>query len=89
MTDIVITAAKRTAIGTFNGTLSTVPAHQLGAHVIEAVLQDSKLNGADVDQVILGQVLTAAQGQNPARQAAVLAGIPHDKTALTINQVCG
>jgi acetyl-CoA C-acetyltransferase len=89
MTHIVITAAKRTAIGTFNGTLSSIPAHQLGAHVIKTVLDDNGLSGQDVDQVIMGQVLTAGQGQNPARQSAIHAGIPHDKTALTINQVCG
>lgn len=89
MTDIVITAAKRLAIGTFNGSLATIPAHQLGAHAIKTVMQDNSLNGDDVSQVIMGQVLTAAAGQNPARQAAIAAGIPHSKTALTINQVCG
>ena len=89
MTEIVITAAKRTAIGTFNGTLATTPAHVLGAHVIQTVLQDNGLSGSDIDQVILGQVLTAGVGQGPARQAAMHAGIPQDKTALTINQVCG
>jgi acetyl-CoA C-acetyltransferase len=89
MTNIVITAAKRTAIGSFNGTLAAIPAHQLGAHVIKTVMQDNHLQGDDIDQVILGQVLTAAAGQNPARQSAVAAGIPHEKTALTINQVCG
>ncbi len=89
MEKIVITAATRTAIGNFNGTLAAVPAHELGAHVITAVMEKNKLQGADIDQVLMGQVLTAAQGQNPARQAQIKAGIPADKTALTINQVCG
>ncbi|MGB4106245.1 MAG: acetyl-CoA C-acetyltransferase [Alphaproteobacteria bacterium] len=86
---IVIVAAKRTAIGNLGGALSSLPAHELGKAVIQAVLQESGVKGAEVDDVIMGQVLTAAQGQNPARQAAVAAGIPHEKTALTINQVCG
>lgn len=89
MTEIVITAAKRLAIGTFNGTLAAIPAHELGAHAIKTVLADNNLAGDDISQVIMGQVLTAANGQNPARQAAMAAGIPHSKTALTINQVCG
>lgn len=86
---IVIVAAKRTAIGSFNGVFSNVPAHELGAAVIRAVLSDAGVGGEAVDDVILGHVLTAAQGQNPARRAAILAGIPKEKTALTINQVCG
>lgn len=86
---IVIVSAKRTAIGTLGGGLSTLQAHELGRDVIKAVLADSGIDGADVDDVIMGQVLTAAAGQNPARAAAVYAGIPEDKTALTINQVCG
>lgn len=89
MTKAVIVAAKRTAIGNFMGTLKGERADKLGAHVIKAVLGDTDIAPSDIDQVIMGQVLTAAQGQNPARQAAVHAGIPHDKTALTINQVCG
>ncbi len=89
MMDIVITAAKRTAIGTFNGTLATTPAHMLGAHVMQTVMTDNGLQGDDVDQVIFGQVLTTGVGQGPARQSAIHAGIPHSKTALTINQVCG
>jgi acetyl-CoA C-acetyltransferase len=89
MEQIVITAAVRTAIGTFNGAISTIPAHELGAHVIKAAMEKSDLKPADVDQVIMGQVLTAATGQNPARQAQIKAGIPHEKTAITINQVCG
>lgn len=86
---IVIVAAKRTAIGNLGGGLSSLPAHELGKTVIQAVLQDSGVKADEVDEVIMGQILTAAQGQNPARQAAVAAGIPHEKTALTINQVCG
>lgn len=86
---IVIVAAKRTAIGSFNGGLSGLPAHDLGARVIRAVLADAGVAANEVDDVIMGQVLTAAAGQNPARQAAIAAGVPNDKTALTINQVCG
>ena len=86
---IVIVAAKRTPIGNFNGGLSTLPAHDLGAVAIRAVMDEAKVGGADIEEVIMGQVLTAAAGQNPARQAAMAAGIPHDKTALTVNQVCG
>ena len=88
-TDIVIVAAARTAIGSFMGTIGQLPAHQLGAEVIKNIIARAKLSPSDIDEVILGQVLTTAQGQNPARQAAVAAGIPHDKTAMTINQVCG
>ncbi len=86
---IVIVAAKRTAVGSFSGVFSNTPAHDLGAHVIKAVLQDSGVAPADVDDVLLGQVLTATQGQNPARRAAIAAGLPKEKTAMTINQVCG
>ena len=89
MTDVVITAAVRTAIGAFNGGLASVPAHDLGAAVIRAALAGSRIAPDEVDEVILGQVLTAAQGQNPARQAAVAAGVPKEKTAFGINQVCG
>ncbi|MCB1591692.1 MAG: acetyl-CoA C-acetyltransferase [Alphaproteobacteria bacterium] len=87
---VVIVAAKRTAIGNLGGALSSLSADALGAEIIKAVIGDAKgLKSEDVDQVLLGQVLTAACGQNPARQAAVKAGIPHEKTAMTINQVCG
>lgn len=86
---IVIVAAQRTAIGTLAGGLSTVPAHELGATVIKAVLDKVGVNPADVNDVIMGQVLTAAVGQNPARQAAIAAGLDQASTALTINQVCG
>lgn len=89
MEQIVITAACRTAIGNFNGTLAGVPAHDLGAHVIRAAMERSKLQPGDIDQIVMGQVLTANQGQNPARQAQIKAGIPQEKTAITINQVCG
>ncbi|GJM03774.1 MAG: acetyl-CoA acetyltransferase [Rhodomicrobium sp.] len=87
--DIVIVAAARTAVGAFNGGLATVPAHDLGKTVIEGLLERSGVAPADVTEVILGQVLTAAQGQNPARQASVNAGLPHETPAITINQVCG
>lgn len=86
---VVITHAKRTAIGNFMGGLSSVPAHELGANVIKSLLEESGIDAGDVDEVILGQVLTALQGQNPARQTAIAAGIPQDKTAFCINQVCG
>lgn len=86
---IVIVSAKRTAIGTLGGGLSGLSAHELGRDVIKAVLEDAGVSPSEVDDVILGQVLTAGAGQNPARQAAIHAGIPEDKTALTINQVCG
>jgi len=86
---VVIVAAKRTAIGSFLGGLSSVPASALGAATIKALLEETKVNAADIDEVILGQVLTAGVGQNPARQAAMEAGIPAEKTAYTLNQVCG
>lgn len=87
---VVIVSAKRTAIGNLGGALSSLPASKLGALILKAVLQDAQsLKPEEVDQVIMGQVLTAVCGQNPARQAAIQAGIPQDKTALTINQVCG
>ena len=80
-TDIVIVAAGRTAVGSFNGSFGSTPAHELGATVIKGVMERAKIDGAEVDEVILGQVLTAAQGQNPARQAAMKAGVPQEKTA--------
>ncbi len=89
MTDVVITSAARTAIGSFNGALSAVPAADLGATVILELLKRSGLETSDVDDVILGNVLTAGLGQNPARQAALKAGLPASSTAITINQVCG
>jgi acetyl-CoA C-acetyltransferase len=89
MDDIVIAAAARTAVGSFNGAFGTVPAHLLGSVAIKAAIARAKLEPGEVDEVILGQVLSAAQGQNPARQAARLAGIPDAATAFGINQVCG
>ena len=89
MTDIVITAAKRTPVGSFNGAFATTPAHELGRVAIEAALAQAGLSGEDVSEVILGQVLTAAQGQNPARQASMAAGVPKEVPAWGVNQVCG
>src|SRR5919108_5635760 len=87
--DIVIVGAVRTPVGSFNGAFANTPAHDLGAVAIKAALERAKLAPNEVDEVILGQVLTAGQGQNPARQAAMKAGIPEDKTAWSLNQVCG
>jgi acetyl-CoA C-acetyltransferase len=89
MTDIVIASAARTPVGSFNGAFTSTPAHDLGAVAIKAALQRAKVEPSEVDEVILGQVLTAGQGQNPARQAAMKAGIPQEKTAWSLNQVCG
>jgi acetyl-CoA C-acetyltransferase len=88
-TDVVIVSATRTPVGSFNGSFANTPAHELGAHVIKAALEQAKVDGADVDEVVFGQVLTAGQGQNPARQAAIAAGIPDGATAWGLNQVCG
>jgi len=87
--EIVIVSAARTAVGSFNGAFIATPAHELGAAVIKAALTRAKAEAGEVDEVILGQVLTANQGQNPARQAAIKAGVPQDKTAFGLNQVCG
>jgi len=87
--EIVVVGAARTAVGSFNGAFANTPAHELGAAAIKAALQRAKVEAGDVDEVILGQVLTAAQGQNPARQAAIAAGIPQEKTAWGLNQLCG
>lgn len=89
MDDIVIVAAARTPVGSFNGVFGTVPAHVLGTAAIQAAIARAGIEAGDVDEVILGQVLTANQGQNPARQAARAAGVPDEKTAFGINQVCG
>ncbi|MBB3980782.1 acetyl-CoA C-acetyltransferase [Sphingobium fontiphilum] len=89
MTDIVIAAAKRTPVGSFLGSFSSTPAHELGRTAIVAALAQAGVAPEEVDEVILGHVLTAGLGQNPARQAAVHAGIPVDRTAFCINQVCG
>ena len=89
MTDVVIAAAKRTPVGAFLGSFATVPAHELGRTAISAALDQAGVAPEDVSEVILGQVLTAAQGQNPARQAAMAAGIPKEVPAWGVNQVCG
>jgi acetyl-CoA C-acetyltransferase len=89
MTDIVITAAKRTAVGSFMGAFGSTPAAELGRTAILAALAQAGVEPGEVDEVILGQVLSAGHGQNPARQAAVNAGIPVERTAMGINQLCG
>ncbi|MHA6690977.1 acetyl-CoA C-acetyltransferase [Devosia sp. A449] len=89
MSDIVIVSAARTPVGSFLGSLGTVPAHELGAAAITAALARAKVEAGEIDEAILGQVLTAGAGQNPARQAAMLAGMPASATAFGINQVCG
>lgn len=89
MTNVVIIAAKRTAVGSFMGALAPLQAHELGRAAIVAALDAAGVDPADVDEVIMGNVLTGALGQGPARQAAIAAGIPVDATALTINQICG
>ncbi len=89
MTDVVITAARRTAVGSFLGSFAATPAHELGRVAIEAALADAGVAPEDVSEVILGQVLTAGQGQNPARQASMNAGIPKEVPAWSLNQVCG
>ena len=89
MTDVVITSAVRTPIGAFSGALSSLPAHLLGKVAIVEALKRSKVDPKEVTEVILGQVLAAGAGQNPARQAAIAAGIPVEQTAYNINQLCG
>jgi acetyl-CoA C-acetyltransferase len=89
MTDVVITAARRTPVGSFLGSFASTPAHELGRVAIEAALADAGVSGEEVSEVILGQVLTAGQGQNPARQASMAAGVPKEIPAWGINQVCG
>ena len=86
---VVITSAVRTAIGSFRGSLKDMQAHELGSVVVKEAMKKSNLNPNDIDELIMGQVLTAAAGQNPARQAAIQAGLPTEKTAYIINQVCG
>jgi acetyl-CoA C-acetyltransferase len=88
-TDIVIVSAARTPVGSFGGSLASLPAHELGTVAIKAALQRANLQPGDVSEVILGQVLTAAQGQGPARRAAIGAGVPVDAPAWGINQICG
>jgi acetyl-CoA C-acetyltransferase len=89
MTNVVIVSAARTAVGSFNGAFANTPAHQLGARVIEAVVERAGVDKAEVSETILGQVLTAGQGQNPARQAHINAGLPQEASAWSLNQVCG
>lgn len=89
MTEVVIAAARRTPVGSFLGSFGSTPAHTLGKLVIEAALADAGVSGADVGEVILGQVLTAGQGQNPARQASIAAGVAQEVPAWSVNQVCG
>ena len=87
--NIVITSAARTAIGAFNGSLKNMQGHDLGSIVVKEAIKKSKLKSSEVDELIMGQVLTGATGQNPARQAAIQSGLPIEKTAYTVNQVCG
>ena len=87
--DIVIVAAMRTPVGSFNGAFAAVPAHVLGTAAVQAAIASARIDPAEIDEVILGQILTAGEGQNPARQAARAAGIPDKATAFGINQVCG
>lgn len=89
MTEVAIIAALRTPVGSFNGALSKVPAHYLGEVVIRGLLSETGIPAEDITEVILGQILTAGAGQNPARQAAINAGLPNVTTALGINQLCG
>ncbi len=89
MTNVVIASAARTAVGAFNGSFASTPAHELGASAIRAALERAGVDAAEVSETILGQVLTAGQGQNPARQAHIAAGLPVESAAWGINQVCG
>jgi acetyl-CoA C-acetyltransferase len=89
MTEVVIVSAARTPVGAFNGALASLPAHDLGKVAIAAALARGKVEPGEVDEVVLGQILAAGEGQNPARQAAMAAGIPKEKTAYGINQLCG
>src|SRR5882757_4656951 len=86
--DVVIVAAARTPVGSFNGAFATMPAHDLGAIAIKEALERAGLEPGRVSEVIMGQILTAAQGQNPARQASIAAGIPVESPAWSVNQVC-
>ncbi|MFN7504047.1 MAG: beta-ketoacyl synthase N-terminal-like domain-containing protein, partial [Limnobacter sp.] len=89
MTEVVIVAAGRTALGKFGGSLAKISAPELGAHVIKGLLEKTGVKGEQISEVILGQVLTAGSGQNPARQAVIKAGVPVGVPAMTINKVCG
>jgi acetyl-CoA C-acetyltransferase len=88
-TDIVIVSATRTPVGSFNGAFGNISAHELGAAVVKSAIELAKIEAAEVDEVILGQILSGGQGQNPARQAAMKAGVPQEKTAFGLNQLCG
>ena len=87
MTDVIITAAKRTAVGSLGKSLKNISAEELGSAAISNVVKDSKLNVSDIDEIIMGQVLTGGSGQNPARQAAIKSGVPKEKPAYVVNQV--
>jgi len=87
--EVVIVSAKRTPVGSFNGAFGSTPAHELGVVAVKSALAAAKVDAGEVDEVILGQVLSAAEGQNPARQAAMKAGVPKEKTAFGVNQLCG
>jgi acetyl-CoA C-acetyltransferase len=89
MSDVVIVSATRTPVGSFNGAFAATPAHTLGAIAVKEAMARAKVEGSEVDEVILGQVLSAGEGQNPARQAAMEAGVPQEKTAFGLNQLCG
>ena len=89
MKSVCITSASRTAVGSFNKSLKNIPAFELGSSVISSVIKSSKINHSDIDQVIMGQVLTGGTGQNPARQASIKSGIPNEVPAYIVNQVCG
>src|SRR3954471_24949907 len=89
MSEVVIVSAARTPVGSFNGAFANTPAHELGKVAIAAALERAKIDPGEVDEVIFGQVLTANTAQNPARQAAIAAGIPAEKTAWALNQLCG
>ena len=88
MSKIFITSAVRTAVGSLGKSLKNIPAFELGSKVITSAVQNAKLKKEEIDEVIMGQVLTGGAGQNPARQAAIKSGIPKEKPAFTVNQVC-
>ena len=89
MKSVYITSALRTAVGSLGRSLKNMNAHELGSKVISGVIKNSKINNSDIDEVVMGQVLTGATGQNPARQAAIISGVPKEKPAYVVNQVCG
>ena len=89
MEDIVIASAARTPVGSFNGTLSSLPAHELATVAVKGAFERAGVSPAEVDELILGQILAAGQGMGPARQAARAAGMPDEKTAFSVNQLCG